>query len=606
MVMLYALIPLVVVAALVGAVVYLVARHRSGPAPADPGVGATRRVYFYAVSFASLVVAVNGVVLILDYVVEALFGPRVISGSQTGLAVGMSLALVGLPLWAFHWRVVQRQSAGAAVERLSLVRKVYLYAVLGVSLGVLMAAAVQLLQWAMGLEELSGWPWGAAAAWGAVWAFHWTLEEREGQATEEAAFVRSLYVYLASLAAAVLGVSGLAMIMDVLLSDAYDALFRESLYLVGGGVLSADSARDALAYALVGLAVWGGHWLYAARGDTASAVRGAYVFLFAILGGVLMSVTAAGTLLFRALGWALGAAVEPAADHFDVLPTALTALVIGVAAWAYHWSVGRRDAAAPGPWSARRTYDYLVAVVGLGTLAVGVGWLVHTALTPSGGAGGVPSPLVVESGAQLVMGRAQWWESFSLGATLLALGLPLWGYHWAAAQRRLAVDGQRERGSLERRLYVFAVLGAGAAALLIGGSALLFYLFRDALAADLSGDTLSDAKPALAALAAVALVAPYHWMVYLRDQRERRPEDEPPPRKLVSVLASSDAQPFVGRLEAALGYRVTVLRWADADAAFPRLADQEVEQLPSRIAAAPGGRVLLIPAASGLRIVSYD
>ena len=114
----FALIPVVVMAAIVGAALYLVARHRRGGGQfrGDPGVGSARRVYFYAVSFASLMMMGNGVVLIIGYVVDALFGGRVISASQTSLAVGMSLALVGLPLWAFHWRVVQRQAADATVE----------------------------------------------------------------------------------------------------------------------------------------------------------------------------------------------------------------------------------------------------------------------------------------------------------------------------------------------------------------------------------------------------------------------------------------------------------------------------------------------------------
>ena len=84
--------------------------------------------------------------------------------------------------------------------------------------------------------------------------------------------------------------------------------------------------------------------------------------------------------------------------------------------------------------------------------------------------------------------------------------------------------------------------GAGAAALLASASTLLFYLFRDALAGDLSMDTLESAKIAVSAIAAVAILLPYYWLVYLRDQREMRPEREPPPRKAVSVLAGDGGQ----------------------------------------------------------------
>ena len=189
--------------------------------------------------------------------------------------------------------------------------------------------------------------------------------------------------------------------------------------------------------------------------------------------------------------------------------------------------------------------------------------------------------------------------------TLLVLGGPLWGYHWTAAQRRLRREGQGERGSLERRLFIFAALGAGAAALLASASTLLFYLFRDALAGDLSMDTLESAKIAVAAIAAVAILLPYYWLVYLRDQREMRPEREPPPRKAVSVLAGDGGQAFARRLEDALGYRVSLLRWADVDAGFPELTDAEVEELLRRISGAPGQSVLLVPSGGAVRVLSY-
>ena len=460
---------MVAVAVAAAVAVYMAVRHRRGEGrlvPADPGVGATRRVYFYAVSFASLMMAGNGIVLMLHYAIEAIFGGAVIYSSQTDLAVGMSLTLVGLPLWAFHWRVVQRQSDGAAVERRSLVRKVYLYAVLGVSVGMIIASSIELVELALGLRELRGWPWGGLAGWGAAWAFHWALEQREGQPTEEAVVVRRLYVYLVSLASLTIGASGLAIIAQAVLSGGYDALLREALLLPQGSGIWQASDQGAV-YALVGFVAWGGHWLYIARGDPPSVVRGAYIFLFAILGGVLTSVGAAGVALFGMLSWSMGAATEPAAEHFRLLPGALSALAIGAGVWGYHWSLVRREAPAAGPWSARRTYDYLVAAVGLGTLAFGAGWVVDTALT-----------VIVESGSPLLAGRPQWRESLSLGVTLLVLGGPLWGYHWTAAQRRLRREGQGERGSLERRLFIFAALGAGAAALLASASTLLFYLFR--------------------------------------------------------------------------------------------------------------------------------
>ena len=282
------------------------------------------------------------------------------------------------------------------MERRSLVRKVYLYAVLGVSVGMVIASSIELVELALGLRELRGWPWGGLAVWGAAWAFHWALEQREGQPTEEALVVRRLYVYLVSLAS--LTIRGLRP-RDHRPRRAVGGIRRP---LEGGAAAAAGDrhlagVRPRGGVRAGGVRGGGAHWLYIARGDPPSVVRGAYIFLFAILGGVLTSVGAAGVALFGGLSWSMGAATEPAAEHFRLLPGALSALAIGAGVWGYHWSAARREAPAAGPWSARRTYDYLVAAVGACTLAFGAGWVVDTALTA-----------IVESGSPLLAGRPQW------------------------------------------------------------------------------------------------------------------------------------------------------------------------------------------------------
>ena len=159
------LIPL----AILGAVVYAIVqwrRRRDGTGEADPGIGSGRRLYFYIVSFVALMVAANGIVQIAQYVLDVLLGDEVVSPSTVRLAVGASMAIVGFPLWVFHWIIVQRHVRDLPVETRSIVRKLYLYLVLGVALGIAMAASVDLLRWIFGSRDFSGYPWGALVVWG--------------------------------------------------------------------------------------------------------------------------------------------------------------------------------------------------------------------------------------------------------------------------------------------------------------------------------------------------------------------------------------------------------------------------------------------------------
>ena len=58
---------------IIGAVIYLIVqRRRAGPTldVPDPGIGTIRRTYFYAISFVALMMAANGIVLVIQFVLE--------------------------------------------------------------------------------------------------------------------------------------------------------------------------------------------------------------------------------------------------------------------------------------------------------------------------------------------------------------------------------------------------------------------------------------------------------------------------------------------------------------------------------------------------------
>ena len=81
---------------------------------------------------------------------------------------------------------------------------------------------------------------------------------------------------------------------------------------------------------------------------------------------------------------------------------------------------------------------------------------------------------------------------------------------------------------------------------------------------------------------------------------------ERPRRKGVAVLVNQAGDTFVRDLEAALGYEVERLRWADPDATLPQLSEVECQDLARRIGEAVGENVLLIPDGAEVRVLSYS
>lgn len=600
---LLALVPFLVLVIIVAAIVTAAVLWRRRDTTTDPGIGTVKRLYFYTVSFVALMVAANGVVLIVEFILEGLFrGPAVVSPSSIRLAAGLSMVVAGLPLWFVHWTLVQRQVRRLPVETRSIIRKLYMYAILGVAVGFTIAASVQLIEWIFRAKDFNGYPWGAVITWGAIWAFHWRLESDEGQPTVETMGIRRLYIYVVSLASLTLMVMGLGRAMQIVLIEGYDALVSTAVFIPSDSNLLRDATRSALALGLVGGVVWVAHWIYLARNDYDSVLRRVYLYIFAILSGVITALVSLGFIVNGVLSWLLDVpTVDTTATLFRFLPGAITGLSIGVGLWLYHWSVVRRDAEFSHYESVgtRRIYIYVLAAIGLVAMLVAIGTLVNTSLS-----------ILIESTTELFGGADFWRKPIALTITLLIIGVPIWGYYWNLAQRRVLADGAEERNALPRRVFLFAALGAGVLALLGSVSGLIFVFLNDLLGAELGHDTLRDIKAPINVVAAAAIFLPYFWFVYRADRRVVEPEEplepERPVRKEVTVLAQEGAEQLVARLEGALGYRVSTLRWADANGTLPELSDADCEELARQISDATGARVLLIAEGPSVRVLSYN
>ncbi len=594
------LVPLLIIGGIVAAVVTW--RRREGDlepeTEADRGIGTVKRLYFYVATFAYLMVASVGVVLVARYVLDELFGPPVLLRGETQLALGVALAAIWTPIWAWHRLRVQRFAEEEPTERRSILRKLYVYVTLGVAAALVAQASVELLRWALGAESFHGYPVAAVSVWAALWAFHWMAEGAEGQPTDETRTVRRAYLYVTSIYSLTMLAVGLSLAIYLVLREAYEGLFSVPVLLQGEEPLWGDLMKNSLSVALVGAGLWAWHWLYAARRDAESALRQFYSYAFAILGGVITTLVATGVIAYGVLVWLIGVPEEASATaHFRFLPGALSPLIIGMGLWLYHWQVVQQERAAAGQLTdARRIYAYIMAALGLGALVGAIIVLIPTVI----GIG-------VTSARDVLVGEDWWRNRIALVVTLGLLGGPVWAYYWFSMQRRVAIGGPEERASLPRRVLVYGVLGVGTLAILGNISYLLFVFLNALLEGTLSLTLLRDAKWSIGVVAAAALFVPYYWLI-LREDRLALPEPVARPsveRKSVTVLIAEGGGPFVGQLETALRGKVRVLHRADPDVGLPELSADELQGLERCIARAAGSGILLVADATGMQVYSY-
>jgi hypothetical protein len=282
----------------------------------------------------------------------------------------------------------------------------------------------------------------------------------------------------------------------------YEGLFLESI--AGGGI--EDLLRPAMIL-VVGVPVWWWYWFRHTVNGERTPWWLAYTLLVGVMGGAIAAIVGAGMMLFSVLDWLLGDVSGSAAAHFDLLPGALAALLIGGGAWAYHAHVlGERDERSRG--EVDRVYDYLLSAAGLVVAASGLTTLIAVVLMGISGAGST----VTESG-----------DAVATALTLLFIGVPLWWRYWSTIQRYRRSDPAAELHSIPRRIYILGLFGIAAIVAVVSLIVIVFIVVEDALDGTFGANTLDGIAIALALLVTAGALALYHLSVF-REDKEVTPD----------------------------------------------------------------------------------
>ena len=606
------LLPLAVIVAIVAAVVAARrGRHdeATGEDPADPGIGTVRRLFLYGLALVALIFTGVGLSMLIGGALDSAFGALVVSEHHQQLAIALAFTFVGAPAWLAFATLAQRSVAQHPAERRSQLRRLYLVLARGIALTIVVANAVAVGQMLLGVADRAGSPWGWLAAWSAAWAIHERVARTEPPPTAATRLLERLLLYYGALLGLALTLGGAVASLQAPLAAVYDRAFRVTIVEYGWS----ESLRQGLVVLAVGAATWSWHWLRGlARRDGGTDLWYVQVFLFGILSGVALVVIPAATILYAVLQWTVGVpGAEEAAAHFAFTPGAASALLVGLATWAYHRALvaettpGQRERRGP-----ERVYRYLVAAAGLATAAAGLATVFALASDALGGAGG-----------ELLRVQDWWRNQLVSGVTLLVVGVPLWGYEWRAAQRAAASGDpaleREERTSSTRRIFLFGAVGIDVLALLISLTVVLYQLFQAVLDGDLTRAVLHDGRWGIAIALTAGAVGGYHLLVLREDQRALAAAGPapaaPPPaapagatvREVVVLGAGPAAEAAAAALATLPGARVRAWRPREAAPVVRPLGEQELARLVERVTAMPAGGVLVSVAESGLDVLAF-
>ncbi len=544
-----------------------------------------RRVFIYIICLITLGIFAAGIRTLLFLLFDTLFaGPASVGQPnfiQQQLSLGLAMLIIGGPLWFFFWRNAQRNTRNNTIEIGSVIRKVYLNLILIVTALMALFAARDFFRWL-----LSGVPRTPNAAGGlailivtaVIWYYYWRISETEGHPSKAAQTLRRWYVYI------VAG-WGLVWLVMGLVEFVYSSTLSLEVWgpSLAGRSFWVGAVQANFPTLILGGLWWVFHWFYLAKNDIGSTLRQVYIYLLAIVGSSIAGLVALVIGLYQVFFWAFGLAANNS-NHFQFLGWVIPTIVASAGVWSYHQLLAQEESGQVQErrLSSRRVHLYIMSFLGLGTLVSGLVILLGVLLNLLVNA--ISPPLTVQTG---------WWQNqLSLSLALLIVALPLWWFYWNQIVRLSALGGVVEWRARSRRIYLYVIVIAtilGLAADLVN---IIYRFMSGALTGNLGVNTLRDSIWSIQSLVVAAPLLVYHWRIAREDQR--RGAEMPAVRKNVTVLASSQAQDLISRLENKLGSKVQFLQHSGPETESPTLSDEDLASLAKEIESSPMARVMVV------------
>lgn len=504
-----------------------------------------RRVYLYTVSFISFQTCLWAAVGLALMIVDTPSPGRMLIIRLAGL---LSALIVGIPFYLIHWLIAQRLARENSTERAATSRSIFHYGLM------LFTAAPALGSFGLILHDLLAMVIGGrgaptmgdigddlvtrllimafnTAAWFyARWQAqvdHRAIAEQGGRAT-----IHRTYRYLFLSTGLTLTGSGAGSLLLALLEPQTSTTEPwQSLLAIG------------LTNLLIGVPIWTTMWInaqnaFASGGEeSASTLRKGYLYLVSLVGCLASIISGAGivsVLLQRLMG--VGAADRPIMAD---LASPLAIIIVTSVIWIYHSRVLAADASSIAEGKRqrgmRRLYHYLLATVGLSVFLAGTFGLVRILASALGGA--AFSPLRT---------------GLSNSLASIVTGLPLWLSTWSFIQRdsiRSDDLGDEARGSLVRRIYLYAFVFVGVIGSLVNAAGLINLILRWILGALPESPAMEAVHNALALVVSSSTLA-YHLHNILGDGKRQRTSRQESLEKFPVALIGSSA--WTGEMEKAL------------------------------------------------------
>jgi hypothetical protein len=421
------------------------------------------------------------------------------------IGLGLIVLIIAIVCIVFATRSREAFHSGPATEGISITRRVWLYLITLISLGIFAAGVGQLLTLLFNVTIKSSYLAQVGEATfnqqqlslglammvigGPLWFFFWRATQRRvgGNRDEIGAGIRKFFLNLIILVTALMGTVAASEFLKWLMS----------------GVPLVEFSASGLASAIVAGVVWFYHWRVSEReghpSPAAKTLRRWYVYILSGFGLVWLTVGLVmliNTAVINLPVWG----DTFVRGHFwnETTQISIAQIILGGVVWYFHWfSMARGDLDS----TLRQVYFYLLTISGGAITALVASTILLYRL------------LVWLFGGTPISGSSHF-QFLGWAVPTIIVGVAIWGYHRRLAQEE-ADKVQEKRQSAQRvYFYLMSFLGLGT---LVTGLCLLFGILVD-LIINAAGTSLTVTegwwRNQLALCLALLLIGTPLWLYY--------------------------------------------------------------------------------------------
>ena len=574
--------------------IYKLIAFRKGGNYGQSLVDPARRLYFYIISGVGLSMLVNGLEQSSVHLIGFLVPPSLLETSPERAALGISLLVIGGPLWILYWQKINREVLKNPDEITSGIRVAYLLLCLSVSFTISISSFSDIISETLQASEFN-WPRiPTLIIWLLVWSYHLkVLLQAKPSNHVSSQSLRNTFVYSFSFI-------GLFILASSLSSLIYLAVFNIIQNTVGNReILISNDSFSSLRLTvsvLIGFAAWSVHWLILKNKLVKQEYEPIYLYLIYMV--TIVSLMVSSTMLLMTLFGKIFQIEEMDRWRF-ILISSISTLSIGAAVLLYHTKhVPNNYQMTDLLKKPNAALIFSLAFLGLGFLSAGFSVLIHSVMIS----------LLQLSWTDIVHPDDFWKGPLSGGVSLAIVGCFVWYTSWSRLTIQTANFNEKITYS---RIYFMVVLGISIIATAGAMAGILFILVKYSLGNDLGFQTIESLITPLSVAIVLGVVVIYHRRIFKNIPLESEPTIQPQlqgsqiARKSVTIFSQADNRELIKTLQERLDYDVEEIVWTSESNFDGKGIKADIDDLYNSIIKLEAGNLLLIQAGQEYKIYTY-